>query len=67
MEKEKNGSYLRPFRALFLLCSLFLLSFGSFRHDAYLEAIIIVNLYLKFAKDATLRLLLITPYEKRSY
>jgi hypothetical protein len=65
MENEKNGSWLRRYKALFLLCSLFLLCFGSFRHDIYLKAIIIANLYLKFAKGSALRRLLITPYEKK--
>jgi hypothetical protein len=50
MEKEKNGRWIRLYSALFLLCSLFLLSFGSFRHDIDLETIIIFNLYLKFTK-----------------
>jgi hypothetical protein len=54
-------------KALFLLCSLFLLPFGSFRHDIYLEAIISANLYLKFAKGAASCRLLLTPYETGSY
>jgi hypothetical protein len=50
MGKEKNGRWVRLYSALFLLCSLFLLSFGSFRHDIDLETIIVFNLYLKFTK-----------------
>jgi len=50
MGKDKNGREIRLYSALFLLCSLFLLSFGSFRHDIDLETIIVSNLYLKFTK-----------------
>jgi len=47
-KKRKNGKGIRLYGALFLLCSLFLLSFGSFRHDIDLETNIVSNLYLKF-------------------
>ena len=51
-------------RELFLLGSLFLLCFCSFRHDTYLETIIICNSYLKFAKANALRSISITPSGK---
>jgi hypothetical protein len=49
-EKEKWEKGQKLPICLFLLCGLFLLAFGSFSHDINLEAIIVSNLYLKFAK-----------------
>jgi len=49
--EEKRKMEIIVWNALFFLCSLFLLSFGSFSHDVNLKTIIAFNLYLKFAKS----------------
>jgi hypothetical protein len=52
---RKMGEDLSPNSGLFLLYNLFLFRFRSLSHNADLKAIIVFNLYLKFAKTFTLR------------
>jgi hypothetical protein len=49
-DKKENRDIAKCYIGLFLLFSLFIVLFWSFRHDTNLKNIIEANLYLKFAK-----------------